>query len=141
MTKLTRSLRNVALAMTLSAGACAQDPVGPVNHHPVINSVTVFPTQIGPSDSALVIVAASDPDLDSLVYDWETDSRLRIKDAYPGDNFLYNTSEPSRIFYYGPTAPGKVSAWVKCYVRDRRGGVDGRLVYILVSDQATRNPK
>ena len=69
------------------------------NRSPVILSLSVFPDVIGPSDSAIVICNAFDPDADTLVYDWITDGRLKIKGGQGDEHFLYNTYENSRMVY------------------------------------------
>lgn len=120
------------LVLAASVGACDDDPVGPRNRNPVILSLTAFPNTIGLTDSAIVICHAMEPDADSLFYDWFTDARLTIKGALPGDNFLYNTRENSRIFYHGSVTPVNDTAFVQCIVRDRRGGADGRIVRIVL---------
>jgi hypothetical protein len=108
------------------AGACSSnksgDPVGPQNHNPVITMVTVAPGSLGPSDSAVVTCIASDPDGDTLVYDWDTDTRMRIRGAppeYPVKTGTYNNAE---WFYPNSTPTAPETAWVIVTVRDRRGG-------------------
>jgi hypothetical protein len=101
------------------------------NRSPVIFSLTVFPDVIGSSDSAIVICNAYDPDADTLVYDWITDAKLRIKGANPpGDTRLFNTFENSRIFY--PTQFAIDTVWVQCFARDRKGKSDAELVLFIV---------
>ncbi len=119
-------------------GSCKKDnPVKPENQSPIITSVVVFPEVIGPNDSVLVVCNAMDPDGDTLVYDWLTDARLRIK----GTNFrwLYHTKNNSRIFY--PTGVVKLprdTVWVECSVRDVKGGADRKVVTIIVDQNAER---
>jgi hypothetical protein len=118
----------VALLLA-TVGACgANNPARPVNHNPITSSVVLFPEAIGPSDSAVVVCTATDPDGDSLLYDWIADRRLRIKDA-PDGAFLFNSRSPSQIFYYNDSAPID-TAWIKCFTRDRRSGSDGRMVFL-----------
>jgi hypothetical protein len=87
-----------------------------------MDSLTVFPTEIGLSDSAIVTCFATDQDGDTLVYDWETDLRLRIKDNPPDVPVKSNTFSNAETFYpnYNPT--GLDTVWVVCTARDRRGG-------------------
>ena len=68
------------LAVT-GAGACREFATQPIYRSPVISSVVAFPTTLGPGDSTLITVFASDPDGDSLVYDWHAHNGLVIKDA------------------------------------------------------------
>jgi hypothetical protein len=121
------------LVIALGLAGCRDYPTKSTYHSPVITSVTVFPTIIGQGDSVLVTVYASDPDGDTLVYDWSTDSRLVIKDA-PGQVMLYNTASNSHVFYRSTYAAYNDSAWVSCGVRDGRGGGDYAHVVILLSD-------
>ncbi len=123
----------LGLVVALGSGGCRDYPTKSIYHSPVISSVTVFPTIIGQGDSLLVTVYASDPDGDALVYDWFTDSRLVIKDA-PGEIMLYNTASNSHVFYRSAYAAYGDTAWVRCYVRDTRGGGDGALVLVLLRD-------
>jgi hypothetical protein len=105
------------------AGCSAEDPTQPINHNPVIHSVTLFPQSIGPGDSAIVVCEASDRDGQTLVFDWQTDAALRIKGAHNGV-YLYDSRDKSQIFYYGtPTTPTD-TAWIACSVRDDIGGMD-----------------
>ena len=101
------------------------------NHSPTIFSLIVFPDTVGPQDSAIVICNAFDPDGDTLVYDWITDAKLRIKGANPpSDSRLFNTFEDSRIFY--PTQRAIDTVWVQCFARDRKGKSDAKLVLFIV---------
>ena len=89
----------------------------------------IFPEVIGSSDSLVVICNATDPDGDSLVYDWYSLSGpiVRIKGALPGQFVLYNTPENSRIFYAPDSqyvAAPQDTFGLECAVRDRRGGTD-----------------
>jgi hypothetical protein len=72
-----------------------------------------------------------DPNGDTLVYDWITDARLRIKGANPpGDTRLFNTFENSQIFY--PTKLAIDTVWVQCFARDRKGKSDAKLIIFTV---------
>jgi hypothetical protein len=123
----------VLVCLAVSASACGRnDPVKPVNHNPVIRSATVFPSTIGLNDSAIVVCDASDPDADSLVYDWITDDRIRLKGARPGDPFLHNTSFNAEVIYAQIVSAPTDTAWVECKVRDRRGGADSRTLQIIL---------
>src|SRR5437899_2680394 len=87
------------------------------NHDPVITAMVALPDTIGPSDSTVVVCTASDPDGDSLVYDWETDARLNIKDTPTWNKFFNNQPSPQHIFY-NANLPNPIndSAWVYCEV-------------------------
>lgn len=103
-----------------------------MNSHPVIETLTAFPTAIGVGDSTIVICDASDADGDALVYDWITDCRLQIKGNAPDDHQLFNSPTNYHVFYHGCVIPFD-SAWVECDVRDARGGGAVRQVRILVN--------
>ena len=105
------------------------------NQQPVILSLTVFPDTINLSDSAIVTCNAMDPDGDTLVYDWISDARLKIKGVVPEDDIrLYNTFENSHIFYARNinNRPLIDTAWVQCFARDRKGKSDARLILFIV---------
>lgn len=119
-----RKLGILLLFAVAGVGACQEFPTKPLNRNPSINSVTAFPTRIGQGDSLLVTVLASDPDGDTLVYDWYTDGRMRIKDAHLGI-YRFNTLDPTQVFYRSTSVPVDSVAYISCYVRDGRGGVAG----------------
>ncbi len=122
----------------LAQNNCDDNPVKPENRSPVILSLTAFPEVVKPNDSLIVICNATDPDGDTLVYDWITSGVVRIKGAIGDENFLYNTYENSRIFY----APDSmhVSApqdtfRIQCFARDRKGKSDAEIInFIVVKD-------
>jgi hypothetical protein len=114
--------------LAASVGACRNsNPAAPVNHNPIISSVVLFPTVIGSTDSAIAICSASDPDGDSLVYDWVSDGRLRLKDA-PRGAYIYSSPRNSEVFYRAGILAPNDTALIWCYTRDLRGGQDGRLI-------------
>ncbi len=123
-----------ALLLGVTVGACRHSPVAPTapaNHPPLISSVILFPSSIGPSDSAIVVCAATDPDGDTLVYDWISSGGLQLKDA-PRGGYIFSSPNNSQIFYYGtPRAPID-TVFIRCYTRDQRGGQDGRLVALIL---------
>ena len=90
----------LALFVTLLAlGACSDPATSPPqNHRPVILSLVAFPEFACESDSILVVCQATDPDNDTLVYDWITDGALKIQGALEGQNVLFNTHESFRVF-------------------------------------------
>lgn len=108
-------------------------PEKPENHRPVISSITVVPKVVSPSDSVVITCYASDPDGDTLVYDWICDGRLKIKGAMTNQHWMYNTFENSHIFY--PNNSRNVdldTPWVQCFARDRRGMSDAWLVQFIM---------
>lgn len=115
----------------LSIIGCNDNPVDSGkrdNRSPVMFSLTFFPELIGPSDSVIVICNAMDPDGDTLVYDWITDARLRIKGS--DVPVLYHTRENSRIFYSTQLALDTV--WVQCFARDVKGKSAGGILIFRV---------
>jgi hypothetical protein len=124
------------LALVVALGSCREYPTKPVgwlaNHNPVISSVVAFPQLIGQGDSVMVTVNATDPDGDTLVYDWQTDARLHMRGDDLGFGDLSNTYSNSLILYRTTVTPINDTAWVYCDVRDRRGGGAGRLVLIPI---------
>lgn len=119
----------LVFAILAGAGACREFPTRPANRSPVITDAVAFPTVLGPGDSAIVTVFATDPDGDSLVYDWFTDSRLAFKGANPSDHDFYNSPDRSQVVYRSPSSLGDSTAWMRCYARDRKGGGSaGRLI-------------
>jgi hypothetical protein len=122
--------------MLIAQNNCDDNPVKPENHSPFILTLTVFPDVIGPQDSAIVICNAMDPDADTLVYDWITDGRVKIKGTRDYEHFLYHTYENSRIVY--PKNLNNIAVdtlWVQCIVRDVKDGSDGEVItFILKQD-------
>ena len=126
-------LISVILALGAGLAACGDDdPVKPVNHAPVIQSLTAFPTALGPGDSTLVTCLAVDADGDSLLYDWVTDARLVIKGNDPTDHELYDSRSNTHVFYHGASSAFD-SAWVECNVHDSKAANAVRMVTILVN--------
>lgn len=130
-----RKVHQLLLTVTLFAtviGACGgSHPTKPVNHSPQISKIYLFPGTMRSTDSTIVIVTASDPDGDSLVYDFVTDGRLRLKDA-PRVGYIYDSPRNWQIFYRGTVAAPYDTALVWCYTRDLRGGQDGRLIAVFL---------
>jgi len=124
----------VVTALAVSIGGCKEYPTRPANRRPVISSVVAFPTTLGLGDSTLITVFATDPDGDTLVYDWVAYNGLRIKDDPYDDGILYNTSSRSRVFYLRWRPADYDTAFVVCGVRDRKGGGDSRMVLIFLKD-------
>ena len=118
------------LGFVLGAVACQKYVTLPIYRPPVISSAVAFPTVLGPGDSTMITVSATDPDGDSLVYDWDAYNGLLIKGA-PRFNSIYNTRSSSMVFYRSPTWPyPNDTAFVFCSARDGRGGSDQRQVLI-----------
>lgn len=128
-----RTLRLLLPAgLALAIGACDKYPTRPTNRRPTISSVVAFPTTLGLGDSTLVTVIATDPDGDTLVYDWHTSNGL----ATPGEHYgsLYHTSSRSRVFYLAWRPVNYDTAYLWCGVRDVKGGGDEKRIRILLRD-------
>ena len=123
-------LRVATVLFVMSVMACGcGNPVQPSNHNPVVLSLAVFPAAIDPGDSAIVICEASDPDGDSLRYDWFTDGTLDIR-GEPSVHIEYNTTTNYEVFYHSTSTPDTTA--IRCEVRDLRGGLVGRYVWIIL---------
>lgn len=115
------------LILAIGAGSCRKSITYPTHRRPVITSVVAFPTTLGPGDSTLITIHASDPDGDRLVYDWHSVNGLRTRND--NDGFVFSAPDPSMVFYRFPSAAD--TAWVWCTARDERGGSDTRRVVIF----------
>ncbi len=124
--------RWATLCAAVIAAGCSDPATSPQNHRPVMLSLTAFPEIVGASDSVLVVCQAMDPDNDTLVYDWITDGRLRIRGALEGEHCLYNTRENFMVFYpdyiYAPVD----TPWVQVFARDRRGMSAAQVVNFVI---------
>ena len=119
------------LLLPATSGCGSDDPVRPVNREPVITQAIIFPASIGATDSAIVVLTATDPDGDPLVYDWITDSRLRVRNSRDFDpNHLFNTTENSQVVVYGASGSPGETGWIQCFARDRRGGSVAVMLYL-----------
>ncbi len=125
------------IIILLNISNCSDNPVDgkSENRSPVILSLNVFPDVVKPNDSLIVICNATDPDGDTLVYDWYTSGVVRIKGALPGLPALFNTYENSRIIY----APDSqfVSApqdtfRIEVAARDGKGGQVSEVIKFIV---------
>jgi len=116
----------VVIAFVLFDISCDKDnPVKPVNHNPIILSLTVFPDVISLSDSAIVVVNAMDPDGDTLVYDWYSDGTLEFKGNPSWEiGVRPNTHENYQIVFpvQSPNFPPVDTVWVQVQARDGKGG-------------------
>ncbi len=130
----SRSITLFALSIVCLSFGCKDNPAKPENHRPVVISLSASPDTIGVSDSSIIICNATDPDADTLVYDWITDGRVIIAGANPGENALYNTFQNSRVIYPKNINNGHPldTLWVQCFARDRRGKDDNRVVRVFL---------
>lgn len=102
----------------------------------VISSLTAFPRIIGPADSVTVTCIASDPDGDTLVYDWISDGRTSIQGTFDWQHSLYNTFENFRVVY--PKNINNIpvdTLWVQCFARDRKGMSDNEIVLFILKKE------
>ena len=124
MSPLRRAVMT-ALVLAACLGACrTPTPLEPTyrDQSPVVQSLTAFPTTLAPGDSAIVVCTATDPDGDTLYFDWYSDCRLLMKGDVLGDGAIYN--RPQSLVVYAGTCnrPPVDTGWVHCEVRDGRGG-------------------
>jgi hypothetical protein len=128
----------VAVILNLQLG-CKDNPINSEKHEnrsPIIILLTVFPEVVKPSDSLIVVCNATDPDCNTLVYDWYTTGIVRIKGLPSWDCCsIYNTFDNSQIFY----APDSLhistpqdTFWVQCATRDGKGGQAVKLIHFIV---------
>ena len=133
----SRSIGTVAvaaIAVMLAGASCDPAiPLVPTNHDPVATGLTVFPTTLGVGDSAIVVCNATDVDGDTLMYDWSSDCRM-LKTGHVTGDLTISTFDHALVVHAGPCnrAPTD-TGWVRCFVRDLRGGgADAGLVRIVV---------
>lgn len=112
--------------------ACTDPAKPPQNSSPVILSLTAFPGVACLGDSVLVVCQATDPDNDTLVYDWITDGRLNLRGVREGQHWLYNTHESFQVFYPNVIYSPVDTAWVQCFARDRRGMSTAQVVHFVI---------
>ena len=125
----------IVMSIILLFVSCEDNSVKPENqnHRPVIFSLSVFPNIIGPQDSAIVICNAYDPDGDTLVYDWISDGKSKIKGTLFDELFLYNTYENYRVVYPKNLNPIPIDTlWIQCFARDRKGMSDAQLISFIL---------
>lgn len=130
--RLQRLVAVFILGSAAISSGCGRNATGPLNHAPVLVTLTVFPQSVGVSDSVVVTCVATDQDADTLVYDWETDLRLRIKGAPPGYPIKSNSPNNTETFYPAYVPSSLDTVWVACTVRDRVGGGVTRAVNFTV---------
>lgn len=118
--------RTMALAIGLAACVAACDmstPLQPVNRSPVIQSLVAFPTTLALGDSAILVCTATDPNGDTLVYDWTSDCRLLKKGDDPYGGLTLYEQGRSLVVYAGTCNRAPVdTGWIRCDVRDHKGG-------------------
>lgn len=130
-------MMRISVLVLLGLLSCDNNnPVNNVNHSPEILSLIAFPEKVSLTDSLIIFCNAKDIDGDTLVYDWITDARLKIKGrAFENDNSLYHTKENFRVFYPNPDNVVEFDkAWVQVAVRDVRGGADRKTIVINVDN-------
>ena len=129
---------SIILSLILFIINCDEDPINPEDQtrSPVIFSLSVFPDIIGPQDSAIIICNAYDPDGDTLVYDWFTDGKSKIKGAYIYEETrLWHTLENTCIVYPKNLYNIPIDTlWVQCFARDRKGNSDNLTVHFIVTN-------
>lgn len=129
---MKRASRVLIGALLVAAiAACEKTPTRPTNRRPVIHSVVAFPLVLGLGDSMVITVNATDPDGDTLVYDWEAYNGLTTEGAYGG--MLYHTPSPSRVFYLASRPATYDTAFVWCGVRDVKGGGDSEQIIVTLN--------
>jgi len=133
MKKMKRYIQLIII--TLLIIKCNEEtPTQYQNNSPEILSLNIFPSHVHPKDSFFVFCDAIDPDGDTLVYDWLQSGLLKIKGTdWP---YLYHQSENFQVFFAPDTIYAQLDTfWVKCGVRDVKGGGDIELVYVYVSKE------
>lgn len=117
---------------------CKENPVEvkPENNKPIIISLISFPGVVGPTDSVIVVCNAMDPDGDTLVYDWTTDGKSKIRGALYPDWSMFHTFDNWCVVY--PKNLNDVlidTCWIQVFARDRKGKSEVQLVsFILKRD-------
>lgn len=130
---LWHPLLAVVLIGTFTGSCSGKGPTRPpTNRDPAISSVVVLPLTVGLLDSAIVTCNATDLDGDTLVYDWETDTRLRINGRPSGYPLKSNTLNSAERFYPDYQPPQLDTVWVAVTARDRRGGAAIRVITFTV---------
>ena len=121
------------LAFMIGSGGCQKFITEPITRRPIISSVVAFPTLLGPGDSTMITITATNPNGGPLLYDWEPYNGLIRKGAHSAyDNTIYHTPSASMVFYRSPTWPSSYdTAFVFCSATDGRGGYASRQVLIL----------
>jgi hypothetical protein len=119
------------VSLLLASSGCTHAPDGPTQI--VMTSLVATPDTLGPGDSTIVEATAHSLSGLALVYDWVTDSRLRIAGAPPNQYYLYTTKSNRHVFYIGANYASPIdTAWVQCFARDLQGGSTDLQVNILL---------
>lgn len=114
-------LAGCCTALALLAGCGVKTPLQPVNRDPIVTSLTVFPTTIAPGDSAVVVCSASDPDGESVRYDWHSYGAVRLNSRL-GWIAYSQPSNSMTIYASAGTGAPSDTGWVRCFAVDDRGG-------------------
>lgn len=77
-----------------------------------------------PGDSAVIVVSASDPDGDTVVFDWYADGRIRLKDA-PLVVYRFGSPADSQVVYFEHAVAPVDTARIYYFVRDPMGETIG----------------
>jgi len=112
----------LGLSILVCLPSCGvKTPLEPVNRSPVVESLIAFPTNITLGDSAVVVCHATDPDGDSVVFDWSSDCRLIMQGG--SGQATANNRGNTLVVYAGACAAAPLdTGWVSCEVRDGKGG-------------------
>ena len=123
------------LVLLTGSSGCKKFVTEPVTRNPVISSVEAFPAVLGPGDSTLITITATNPNGGPLFYDWSPYNGLVRKGSGPFTNTIYHTSSNTMVFYRSPTWTSTYdTAFVYCTATDGKGGADIRRVLILYED-------
>lgn len=118
-------------ATSASCGAGSTRP-RPTNTKPAIDSIRVQPPIASVSDSITVTCFARDTDGDVLVYDWQTDSRLRINGVPANQPYKFGSPSSAERFYPQYSSSSLDTIYLSCSARDQHGASAARLVLIII---------
>jgi len=129
--ELTMPEEDMTLTITCQVSDGVSDPVSDSiqiqvytaqNQAPVISSLTASARRIAPMDTTELHCSASDPDGDSLIFNWSA-----------ADGVL--ESDSSQAVWQAPDSSGYFS--IKCTVSDRFGGTTSDSILIVVGDTSS----
>lgn len=111
-----------------SSGACVSDSliisvVAAINHAPIIEDLFTSQTGIHTGDTVLIHCLASDPDGDSLSFQWSTSDGVIIS----GEDSVVSWITPAQAGFYH----------VFCEVGDYRGGIARDSLGLAISDSGS----